>query len=841
MKQIVIGILAHVDAGKTTLAEALLYNAGVIRKQGRVDRKDSALDTHELERERGITIFAGEASFKLGENEITLLDTPGHVDFSAETERMLQIVDYAVVVISATDGVQAHTRTVWKLLESYGIPVFVFVTKCDLERRTRENIAGELEKEFGAVVDFSLKEGIYTHAENIATCTDELLEEYLSDGKLSTDALARAVKSRRLFPCFFGSGLKNEGVEDFARAVEELTLDREYPTQFGAKVYKISRNKNDRLTKLRVTGGTLRVRDGISYSGVAEKVNQIRIYSGSKYVTVDEAPSGTVCTVTGLTKTQSGQGLGIEKESAPPVLEPVISYRIVLPETVDARLMIPKFKSLEEEDPQLRIKWDERLGEFKCELMGTVQAEILKSIVSERFGVNIEIDSGRVIYKETLTNTVEGVGHYEPLRHYAEVHLLIEPIARGIGVVFDSTCSENALDQNFQRLVLTHLAEKTHLGVLTGSPITDVKITLVSGRAHIKHTEGGDFRQATYRAVRQGLMQADSVLLEPYYNFRLEIPANQIGRATGDIKLMGGKCEENESDGEVAVIRGKAPVVTMGTYMSEVASYTAGTGRLSLELGGYDVCHDAAEVIKTIAYNPEHDLENTPDSVFCAHGAGFTVKWDKVPEYMHIESCFAKKERSERHRHISIDEKELEEIMLREFGPIKRRVYSEPVRVDAADRIKNIAKVKTSCIIVDGYNVIFSWDSLRETAENDLESARDRLCHILSNYSSFTGIRVVLVFDAYRVAGQNGEKLNFHGVDVVYTKENETGDAYIEKLINGIGKNEQVRVVTSDWLIQLSAVRGGILRMSSAEFEKEIDRVDEQIARMIEKEEAKKQ
>ena len=834
MKKSVIGILAHVDAGKTTLSEALLYNAGAIRQRGGVDTKNSTLDSHTLEKQRGITIFAGEANFKWGDTEITLLDTPGHVDFSAETERIVKVLDYAVLVISLNDGVQSHTRTLFKLLETYGVPTFIFVTKCDNNRMTCEEMLALLEKEFGNVISFDES---MTDKEKLAMCDEALLDEFLEKGDISEKAVAVAIKSRKLFPCFFGSGLKNEGVKEFAQAVQKYLICRDYPSDFGALVYKISYDKNERLTKLKVTGGTLKVKDSINYSGISEKINQIRIYSGAKYITVDEVSAGTVCAVTGLTKTASGEGLGIEKQEKEAVLEPVMSYKIVLPDDCDPHIMLPKFKSLEEEDPLLKITYNERFSQFSCCLMGTVQAEIFKSMVSERFDTDIEITEGNVIYKETVTNTVEGVGHYEPLRHYAEVHLLIEPLERSSGLEFSSKCSENELDRNWQRLVLTHLAEKTHLGVLTGSPITDMKISLVSGKSHLKHTEGGDFRQATYRAVRQGLMQAKSILLEPYYNFRLELPSRNIGRAITDIKLMGGELSPVSNDGEITVLCGKAPVVTMDGYMVEVASYTGGLGRLSLELAGYDVCHNSDEIIKKYAYEPERDLDNTPDSVFCAHGAGFQVKWNEVKNYMHLESCFSKKGNcTVKHRHISIDEKELEEIMLKEFGPVKTNLYRTQRKESEQSTDKALIwGVKTKYLIIDGYNVIFDWDSLKTDADSDLDSARDKLCNILANYSHFTGCKIIAVFDGYKVKGNYGEKYDFHGVNVVFTKENETADAYIEKLIGEIGKNEQIRVVTSDGLIQLSAVRNGIFRMSSAEFEKEIDSVDFQISEIINK------
>ncbi len=834
MKKTTVGILAHVDAGKTTLAEALLFSSGAIRTQGRVDAKNTALDTHQLEKERGITIFTGEAVFTSGDTEITLLDTPGHVDFSAETERTLNVLDYAVLVISASDGVQAHTRTVWRLLEIYGIPVFLFVTKCDMERRTRESLLDELQKEFGAAEDFS-KDG-FERNESVAMHSEALLDEYLAFGRMSTATLAEAIRSRKLFPCFFGSGLKNDGVKEFAASLDKYTLPREYPLSFGARVYKIAHDKNERITKMRVTGGRLRVKDTVEYNGISEKVNQIRIYSGAKYVTVDEAEAGTVCAVTGLTATAAGQGLGCESGSSTGILEPVMRYRIVLPKDADARIMLQKLKGLEEEEPELNITYSEFSGEFHCTLMGKVQAEIFKSIVHERFDTDIGIAEGKVIYRETVKNTVEGVGHFEPLRHYAEVHLIIEPAPANSGITFASVCSEAMLDRSWQRLVLTHLKEKTHLGVLTGSPLTDVKISLASGRAHLKHTEGGDFRQATYRAVRHGLMHAASVLLEPYYGFRLEVPVKYIGRAINDIKLMGGSFSQPQNDGEVALLKGKAPVVEMDGYMAEVASFTGGLGRLSTELVGYGVCHNADEVIRAVGYEAEHDTENTADSVFCAHGAGFNVNWRDVCDYMHLESCFSARKKSEYvHRSISIDEKELEAIMLREFGPVKTELYRPVSHKYDMHQADIHTQIKQRCLIIDGYNVIFNWQMLREIAETDLDGARDKLCHILSNYAMYTGMRTVAVFDGYKVKGNTGEKSESHGVDIVFTKENETADNYIEKLINEIGKNEQVRVVTSDAMIQLTAVHSGVLRMSSAEFEDEIARVDGEIAELIEK------
>ncbi len=837
MKKIAFGILAHVDAGKTTLAESILYSCGAIRNQGRVDNKDSTLDTHSLEKQRGITIFAGEASFTLGDLELTLLDTPGHVDFSAETERTLSVIDYAIVVISAIDGIQAHTRTVWKLLKNYNIPTFVFVTKCDLGRSSKDDILLELENEFGNVNDFSEENGEFIQSEKIAMCDDVLLEEYLSDGTFSATTVSIAINNRKIFPCFFGSGLKNQGVTELCSAIEKYVTVPDYPTEFSAKVFKISHDKNERLTKIKVTGGTLKVKDSIEYFGMSEKVNQIRIYNGAKFKTVNEAEAGTICTVTGLTKTFAGQILGKNENASASILEPVMRYKIILPDDADPHTMLSKFKILEEEDPKLNITYNELLGEFYCSLMGKIQAEIFKSIVLERFDVKIEIAEGSVIYKETIENEIEGVGHYEPLRHYAEVHLLIEPLEKGKGLVFDTKCSENALDRNWQRLILTHLAEKQHLGVLTGSPITDVKITLASGKAHLKHTEGGDFRQATYRAVRQGLMNAKNVLLEPYYSFRLEIPLKHIGRAISDIKLMGGNFDPPQSNGEFSVLVGKAPVIAMDGYMSEIASYTGGLGKLSLEFCGYDLCHNAEEVIEQKAYNPESDVENTADSVFCSHGAGFNVKWNKVPEYMHLESCLSKKQDNDSltvHRQVSLDEKELERIMLKEFGKVETVLYRTTFKEKSVDETESTKPIKRKCLIVDGYNVIFAWESLKEISKVDLGASRDKLLHILSNYAHFTGHRIVIVFDGYKVSGNLGEKTDFQGLNVVYTKENETADTYIENLIAEIGQNEQVRVVTSDSMIQLSAVRTGVYRMSSAEFEKEIELAKSKMTEFLE-------
>ena len=814
MKKIIAGILAHVDAGKTTLAEAMLYRTGKLRKIGRVDHGDTALDTHALERERGITIFASQAVFSTDKMEVTLLDTPGHVDFSSETERTLGVLDYAILVISGLDGVQSHTLTLWKLLRLYRVPTFVFVTKMDFARKSREEIIENLNSELdGEFVDFGDEAAM---SEGLALCSESMMEKYLGGETIDEREIAEAIKLRQVFPCFFGSGLKLDGIDKFIDALEKYTIQPEYSEAFGAKVFKISHDPQGvRLTHIKVTGGSIKVREMIG----DEKISGIRIYSGAKFTTADEGRSGEICALTGLDKTHNGQGLGFEAAGERPTLEPVMNYRVVLPDGCDADTILPKLRELEEEDPQLHVTWNSHLKEIHVGLMGDVQAEILKSIVAERFGVKIDIDSGRVMYKETIENKVEGIGHYEPLRHYAEVHLIMEPLPRGSGLVFRTECSEDTLDRNWQRLILMHLGEKQHLGVLTGSPITDMRITLAAGRAHIKHTEGGDFRQATYRAVRQGLMQAKSKLLEPYFSFRLEVPSEQIGRAINDIRMKSGSFDSPEESGGISVLRGRAPVTELNGYASEVAAYTGGRGRLYCESAGYDDCHNAEKVIAELAYDPEADLENTPDSVFCAHGGGFGVKWNKVGEYMHLESCLEKEKPYTppvNRRNLHIDDKELEAIMEREFGKPKYELTE-----------------RKSYVLVDGYNVIFAWDELKSLADTDLGAARERLMEILCNYSAYTKNNVVLVFDAYKVPGNTGERFDFHNIHVVYTKERELGDVYIEKLISEIGKNDRVRVVTSDNLIQLSAVRFGVLRMSAAEFEREVDSVHAKIGKFL--------
>lgn len=834
VKRIVLGVLAHVDAGKTTLSEQLLYKAGVLRKIGRVDSGDTLLDSHSLEKERGITIFSSEATLNFDDTEISLIDTPGHVDFSAETERALSVLDACVLVISGTQGVQAHTRTLWKLLSAKGIPTFIFCSKMDFERANKDEIMADLKKELGTgFVDFT-----EDFSEEIAMLSESLLEKYLSGEAFEDREIEELIATRKCFPCYFGSGLRDIGINEFIEGIKKYAPQNIYPNDFSAIVYKISRDsKNERLTHIKVTGGSLAVRDTIVIDGKEQKVSGIRIYSGEKFVSVNEAVAGQVCAVTGLSNTFNGMGLGKAINEVKPFLEPVMNYRIILPEGEDAKSAFLKISTLTEEDPLLKITWNEKLSEINVRLMGEIQGEILKSIISDRFSLDVKLSEGRVVYKETIEETVEGVGHFEPLRHYAEVHLLLKPLKRGSGLKFKTNCSEDLLNKNWQRLILTHLNEKIHLGVLTGSPITDMEITLMSGRAHQKHTEGGDFREATYRGLRQGLMNAKSVLLEPYYEIKLTVPSEQTGRAMTDIRLRNGNINPPEIDGAVTVITGTAPVVTMNGYAKEVASYTSGKGKLSLTVCGYDKCHNEKEVIEKIAYDPEGDLQNTPDSVFCAHGGGFTVKWDKVPEYMHLESCFKKTDDVPilKTRNFHIDDKELEAIMEREFGPIKRPQYgkakgSGTVTYSSSEKNREYFDiVQKGYVLVDGYNVIFAWDFLSRLADENLDLARNSLINILSNYSAYTKQEVVLVFDAYRVSPNPGHKYEMGNLHIAYTKENETADAYLEKLVSEIGKNSKVRVVTSDGMIQLSVLRAGILRVSAREFLEEVNEVEKRI------------
>ena len=852
MKKTVIGILAHVDAGKTTLSEALLYTAGQLKKLGRVDNKSAFLDNYELERRRGITIFSKQAVLRTENTEITLLDTPGHIDFSSEAERTLQVQDYAVLVISARDGVQPHTETLWRLLLRYNVPVFIFVNKMDLEGSDKNRVLAELKKHLSEnCADFTASDDEI--CENAAFCNEKLMEKYIEEGSLSDVEIAKAIRERNIFPCWFGSALKLDGVAEFIEGLEKYTLQTEYRPEFGARVFKIARDpQGNRLTYMKITGGSLKARSIVSYmpkgseEQIEEKVNMLRIYSGEKFESSDTVQAGGICAVLGLSATYPGQGIGFEKELLKPMLEPVLTYRVILPKDISSVEFLPKLKQIEEEDPQLLVS-SNAAGEIYVHLMGEIQAEVLKSLVEDRFGVSVDFDSGSVIYKETVAAPVEGVGHFEPLRHYAEVHLLIEPGEPESGITVNGLCREEVLGKNWQRLILTHILEKTHSGVLIGAPLADVKITLVAGRAHIKHTEGGDFRQATYRALRQGLMKAKNILLEPYYAFRLEIPAEQLGRAINDIRIMDGKISSPESNGITAVINGRAPVSEMRSYAKDVMAYTKGKGKLSLFSDGYAPCHNAEKVIDAAKYNPESDIANTPDSVFCSHGAGINVKWYDVEKYMHVTSGMDVETGDKipsmpnpklLKRNLNIDDKELEAIMEREFGPIRRRQYSEAV-LDTP-KTAHAAERKKEYIIVDGYNLIFAWDGLAALAKENFDAARHILTDILCNYRGYTKCELVLVFDGYKVKGNAGEKSDYNGIHLVFTKENETGDMYIEKLVEEVGKNYSVRVVTSDNLIQVSALRAGVLRVPAREFIKEIERVNDQIKEIIAENSAKR-
>ena len=841
---IVLGILAHVDAGKTTLSEAMLYLSGKLKKLGRVDHRDSFFDNNSLERARGITIFSKQAVMPLGEMTVTLLDTPGHVDFSAEAERSLQVLDYAVLVISGTDGVQAHTETLWKLLERYNVPVFIFVTKMDLPGCDRQKIMDGLRTRLSErCVDFSADgDALF---ESAAMCSEEAMDEYIETGSIGTKRMRDMLRRREIFPCCFGSGLRTEGVAEFLNTLELYARPGDYGEDFSARVYKIARDaQGNRMTFMKVTGGALRVRSLMKYAdrdgnAFEEKISQLRIYSGAKYDTAETVLPGQICAALGLTGTYPGQGLGAAGDFAEPLLEPVMSYRVILPPQSDPAVLLPKLMQHDQEDPQLHIVWNERTREISVQLMGRVQAEIFRSLVKERFDTDITLDTGRIMYRETIKDTVEGVGHFEPLRHYAEVHLLLEPLPRGSGIELSSSCPEDELDRSWQRLILTHLAEKQHIGVLTGSPVTDIRFTLAAGRAHIKHTEGGDFRQATYRAVRQGLMQAESVLLEPWYSFVLEVPAEQIGRAISDVRAMNGEIDSPEDAGGMMRLEGAAPVAGMNEYMQELLAYTHGRGRLSLTPGGYRACRDQQKIVDAIGYEPERDTDNPADSVFCSHGAGVNIPWDQVKDYMHLESCLkppveeTAPAAAPRYRSLSIDDRELEAIMEREFGKIKRPQYSAR-QVNAAAS-EPVFEKKPEFIIVDGYNLIFAWDELKKLAADRLDLARGRLMDMLSNYCGFTKAKLVLVFDGFRTPGNPGSREDYHNINVAFTKDGETGDAYIERLADEIGKNYSVRVVTSDNLIRLSALRSGVLRCSSGEFKNEVEWVLGQIDAVLKK------
>ena len=850
-KQIVLGILAHVDSGKTTLSEAMLYRAGVTRRLGRVDHKDAFLDTDALEKERGITIFSKQALLTAGDTDITLLDTPGHVDFSTETERTLQVLDYAVLVVSGTDGVQSHTETLWRLLRRYHVPTFVFVNKMDLPGMERQELLAQLNRRLGeGFVDFGAEQA--DRDEALALCDENLMDRMLDAGQLQDADLIPAIARRHVFPCWFGAALKLEGVDALLDGLDRYTRPAPALEAFGAKVFKVSQDEQGaRLTWLRVTGGELKVKaqltgeaDGEPW---AEKANQLRLYSGAKYTLAEAIGPGQVCAVTGLTKARPGEGLGAERDSDLPVLEPVLSYQVLLPEGADVHAALGKLHRLEEEEPQLHVIWNETLGEIHVQLMGEIQLEVLRSLLAERFGLEVEFGPGGILYKETITEPMEGVGHYEPLRHYAEVHLKLEPLPRGSGMQFAADCREEVLDKNWQRLVLTHLEEKQHLGVLTGSPLTDVKITLIAGRAHLKHTEGGDFRQATYRAVRQGLMLAKSQLLEPWYAFRLEVPAENIGRAMSDIQRMEGTFDPPESGEETAVLTGFAPVSTMRSYPMEVVSYTRGRGHLSLTLDGYRPCHNAQEVIAAIGYEPEHDLDNPADSVFCAHGAGFVVPWDQVRSHMHVDSGWGKSTRPEQeaavpqrramaYRATLEEDAELLKIFERTYGPVKRDPLAAFRPVQKRERPDFAAEqweIAPEYLLVDGYNIIFAWDELNALSKESLDAARHKLMDILCNYQGFQKCVLILVFDAYRVPGSPGSIEQYHNIHVVYTKEAETADMFIERVTHEIGRNRRVRVATSDGMEQIIILGHGALRVSARMFHEEVQNVEKQIRALV--------
>ena len=857
-KRLVVGILAHVDSGKTTLSEAMLYRSGTIRKLGRVDHKDAFLDTDALEKARGITIFSKQALLNVKNTALTLLDTPGHVDFSTETERTLQVLDYAVLVISGTDGVQSHTETLWRLLRRYHVPTFVFINKMDLPGPGREALLAQLTHRLGeGFVDFGTDAD--ARSEALALCDERLMEAVLENGALSDAQITAAIARRHVFPCWFGAALKLEGVDALLAGLDSYTRPAPALDAFGAKVFKLSPDEQGgRLTWLRVTGGSLKVKallqgeaDGEPW---AEKANQLRLYSGAKYTLAEEVFPGQVCAVTGLTRARPGEGLGAQRDSDLPVLEPVLSYQVLLPEGADVHAALGKLHRLEEEEPQLHVVWNETLGEIHVQLMGEVQLEVLRSLLAERYGLRVEFGPGGILYKETITEPMEGVGHYEPLRHYAEVHLKLEPLPAGSGLQFAADCREEVLDKNWQRLVLTHLEEKQHLGVLIGAPLTDVKITLIAGRAHLKHTEGGDFRQATYRAVRQGLMMAHRIgktqLLEPWYAFRLELPAENLGRALNDIQRMEGSFDppETSSDGQTATLTGKAPAASMGSYPMEVVGYTRGRGRLSLTLDGYRPCHNTQQVVEAAGYEPEHDLDNPADSVFCTHGAGFVVPWDQVRNYMHVDSGWgrakpaeaaapaAPQRRAAAYRATLEEDEELLKIFERTYGPIKRdplaafRPVQKRERPDFAAEQWNIAP---EYLLVDGYNIIFAWEELNALSKQSLDAARKKLADILCNYQGFKKCVVILVFDAYRVPGSPGSIEQYHNIHIVYTKEAETADMFIEHVTHEIGKDRRVRVATSDGMEQIIILGHGALRVSARMFHEEVQQVEKEIKQLI--------
>ena len=837
-RRLVLGIFAQVDAGKTTLSEALLYKTGALRTLGRVDRGDAHLDTHELERARGITIFSKQARFETEHLAVTLLDTPGHADLAPEAERVMPVIDCALLLVSGTDGVQGHTLTLWRLLQHYGVPVVLFFNKMDLPGADRAALLAD------ARTALSDRCAALDDAESVALSSEALLEHFLNTGTLDDALTAEAVAKRELFPCLFGSARQLDGIDELLQALERLAPVPVYPAELSARVYQIAHDpQGNRLTFLKVTGGTLAVRSAVRChrpdgEPLEAKVTQLRLYSGAEFEAVQQVPAGDVCAALGLSGLLAGDTLGDAAPDRGAALEPVMSYCIRLPADLDPQLALPKLRLLEEEEPQLRMVWDARLREIRVQLMGAVQLEILQSLIRMRFGWDVTFDTGRISYRETIAAPVEGVGHFEPLRHYAEVHLILAPLPQGSGLVFDTVCSEDVLDRNWQRLILTHLQEKQHLGVLTGSPVTDLRITLAAGRAHLKHTEGGDFRQATYRAVRQGLMKAESILLEPYYAFRLTVPPEQIGRAISDIRAKSGSFDPPVETLGGTLLQGRAPVSELRDYARDVAAYTRGRGRLSCEVAGYFPCHNTEAVVAALAYDPAADLENTPDSVFCSHGAGITIPWDQVEENMHLESVLRPKPAAApaaaprvRTQNLDLDEKELQRIIEREFGPQKTPLYRPPAA--KAEAAVTLPPRRKEYLIVDGYNMIFAWDGLREQAGYDLSGARERLLDLLSNYCGFHPCELIVVFDSYRVRGGTGSRSSHNNLRVVYTQEDESADLYIETLVGKIGKNYAVRVATSDALIQLSALRSGVLRVSAAELERELERTNGEIAAVL--------
>lgn len=850
----VIGILAHVDSGKTTLAESMLFQSGSIRKLGRVDHKDTFLDTYTLERERGITIFSKQARLNIGNKEICLLDTPGHVDFSAEMERTLQVLDYAILLISGADGVQGHTQTLWRILKRYHVPVFIFVNKMDQPGTEKEQLLSEIQSNLdGACIDFSsFREESTKLYDTIAMCDEELMDTYIANESLSVEDISNAINRRKIFPCFFGSALKQEGVCEFMEALGQYMSEQEYPDVFGARVYKIARDEqNNRLTYMKITGGSLKSKTTISTEQWSEKVDQIRIYSGSQYKTVTEVMAGNICAVTGLSNTFSGEGLGLEGDPEVPVLEPVLNYEIVVPDGVNVHDFYRKLCMLEEEEPNLHIVWNEQLNEIHAKVMGEVQIEILKSLISERFHVEVEFGAGNIVYKETIKEPVVGIGHFEPLRHYAEVHLLLEPLERGSGIEYTSMCSEDILDKNWQRLILTHLEEKNHPGVLTGSEVTDIRISLIAGRAHQKHTEGGDFRQATYRAVRNGMKKSQSILLEPVYDFRLEVPQEFIGRAMNDIQRRYGTFSSPCIENDLAVMSGSAPVATMQNYQMEVNSYTHGRGRIFCTYKGYEECHNADEVIARLQYDSETDINNPTGSVFCSHGAGFYVEWDKVAEYAHVDNRLTKKDNacieddqySQDTKRVRSDyadaviaQEEIDEIFDRTFGSIKKKRsgWSRTITPLKNENYRREEKPyhyegREEYLLVDGYNIIFAWDELKKLSEKNIDSARDKLLDIMCNYQGYKNIQVIVVFDAYKVHGGQGAAFDYHNIHVVYTKEAETADQYIERFTNDMGKKYNITVATSDRLEQMIVWGQGARRLSASGLWEEIEQINSEI------------